>query len=122
MKRSRLAPPVIPSAHLVESETENGKVPRKRVHGLLMVAHTIRIGTGVLDTGGAEWQDEKLRQARFCTPYAPGCEIATSSPCAEVAELADALHSGCSSRQGVEVRVLSSAPILQKIAVKSLFF
>ncbi len=29
---------------------------------------------------------------------------------AEVAELADALHSGCSSRQGVEVRVLSSAP------------
>ena len=32
--------------------------------------------------------------------------------CAEVAELADALHSGCSARQGVEVRVLSSAPIL----------
>lgn len=31
---------------------------------------------------------------------------------AEVAELADALHSGCSSRQGVEVRVLSSAPYL----------
>ncbi len=30
--------------------------------------------------------------------------------CAEVAELADALHSGCSTRQGVEVRVLSSAP------------
>ena len=30
--------------------------------------------------------------------------------CAEVAELADALHSGCSARQGVEVRVLSSAP------------
>ena len=29
---------------------------------------------------------------------------------AEVAELADALHSGCSARQGVEVRVLSSAP------------
>src|SRR5207249_5256308 len=29
---------------------------------------------------------------------------------AEVAELADALHSGCSTRQGVEVRVLSSAP------------
>src|SRR5271157_2451985 len=28
---------------------------------------------------------------------------------AEVAELADALHSGCSARQGVEVRVLSSA-------------
>jgi hypothetical protein len=27
-----------------------------------------------------------------------------------VAELADALHSGCSARQGVEVRVLSSAP------------
>ena len=66
-------------------------------------------GGGALDRGGAEWQDEKLRQARSCTPYAPGCEIATSSPCAEVAELADALHSGCSSRQGVEVRVLSSA-------------
>ena len=31
---------------------------------------------------------------------------------AEVAELADALHSGCSTRQGVEVRVLSSAPIV----------
>jgi hypothetical protein len=31
---------------------------------------------------------------------------------AEVAELADALHSGCSARQGVEVRVLSSAPIV----------
>ena len=62
-----------------------------------------------LTGAGAEWQDETLRQARFCTPYAPGFEIATISPCAEVAELADALHSGCSSRQGVEVRVLSSA-------------
>ena len=69
---------------------------------------------GMLDRGGAEWQDEKLRQARSCTPYAPGCENATSSPCAEVAELADALHSGCSSRQGVEVRVLSSAPYVKK--------
>src|SRR5208283_2581540 len=72
---------------------------------------------GVLDRGGAEWQDKKLRQARSCAPYAPGCEIAISSPCAEVAELADALHSGCSSRQGVEVRVLSSAyqPLLSII-------
>jgi hypothetical protein len=35
---------------------------------------------------------------------------APSIVCAEVAELADALHSGCSARQGVEVRVLSSAP------------
>ncbi len=32
-----------------------------------------------------------------------------SGPRAEVAELADALHSGCSARQGVEVRLLSSA-------------
>ena len=38
--------------------------------------------------------------------------------CAEVAELADALHSGCSSRQGVEVRVLSSAPSVKKIFIK----
>ncbi len=35
---------------------------------------------------------------------------APAKVCAEVAELADALHSGCSARQGVEVRVLSSAP------------
>ena len=34
---------------------------------------------------------------------------------AEVAELADALHSGCSARQGVEVRVLSSAPGLRPL-------
>ena len=34
--------------------------------------------------------------------------------CAEVAELADALHSGCSARKGVEVRVLSSAPLVKK--------
>ena len=31
-----------------------------------------------------------------------------------MAELADALHSGCSARQGVEVRVLSSAPDIKK--------
>ena len=37
---------------------------------------------------------------------------APATVCAEVAELADALHSGCSARQGVEVRVLSSAPDL----------
>jgi hypothetical protein len=33
------------------------------------------------------------------------------STCADVAELADALDSGSSSRKGVEVQVLSSAPI-----------
>src|SRR5579885_90789 len=36
---------------------------------------------------------------------------------AEVAELADALHSGCSTRQGVEVRVLSSAPVSLPVTV-----
>src|SRR5690242_13864686 len=35
-----------------------------------------------------------------------------SPHCAQVAELADALASGASSRKGVEVRVLSWAPIL----------
>ena len=34
-----------------------------------------------------------------------------AQPCADVAELADALDSGSSSRKGVEVQVLSSAPI-----------
>ena len=34
---------------------------------------------------------------------------------AAVAELADALHSGCSARQGVEVRVLSAAPVVCRI-------
>ena len=46
-------------------------------------------------------------------PATIGVAGPTSSPNtrrAEVAELADALHSGCSARQGVEVRVLSSAP------------
>src|SRR5271167_2066177 len=42
----------------------------------------------------------------------PRAWLANSPELAEVAELADALHSGCSARQGVEVRVLSSAPIL----------
>ena len=35
---------------------------------------------GMLDRGGAEWQDEKLRQAQSCTPYAPDCEIAAAVP------------------------------------------
>jgi hypothetical protein len=35
--------------------------------------------------------------------------IASSTHCADVAELADALASGASARKGVEVRVLSSA-------------
>ena len=45
-----------------------------------------------------------------------GCRptAAPATVCAEVAELADALHSGCSARQGVEVRVLSSAPFVKK--------
>ncbi len=64
----------------------------------------------LLDRIGAGWQDEELRKARPCLLYAPDREKATNTACAEVAELADALHSGCSSRQGVEVRVLSSAP------------
>ncbi len=34
-----------------------------------------------------------------------------TAPCAQVAELADALDSGSSARKGVEVRVLSWAPI-----------
>jgi hypothetical protein len=50
------------------------------------------VNAGVSSTGG-RWQ-----------------VAAPSIVCAEVAELADALHSGCSARQGVEVRVLSSAP------------
>ena len=40
----------------------------------------------------------------------PQVEAPANAERAEVAELADALHSGCSARQGVEVRVLSSAP------------
>ncbi len=39
----------------------------------------------------------------------PGHSSSPDPKRAEVAELADALHSGCSARKGVEVRVLSSA-------------
>ena len=35
--------------------------------------------------------------------------------CADVAELADALDSGSSSRKGVEVQVLSSAPRIEVV-------
>ena len=38
----------------------------------------------------------------------------TESWCARVAELADAPASGAGSRKGVEVRVLSRAPLLEE--------
>ncbi|SPE25894.1 hypothetical protein SBA2_270004 [Acidobacteriia bacterium SbA2] len=46
----------------------------------------------------------------------PGRSSSPDQRRAEVAELADALHSGCSARQGVEVRVLSSAPIFRFVS------
>jgi hypothetical protein len=50
---------------------------------------------GALTKPGAEGHNEKATQ---------------SSTCARMAELADALASGASSRKGVEVRVLFRAP------------
>ena len=47
---------------------------------------------------------------RVLRPGGAGPGSSPNTRRAEVAELADALHSGCSARQGVEVRVLSSAP------------
>ena len=59
-----------------------------------------------LTPGGWRWLNRKWK-----VPQKPLYNSALAR-LAEVAELADALHSGCSARQGVEVRVLSSAPIL----------
>ena len=47
--------------------------------------------------------------------YCGGSTACWASLCAEVAELADALASGASSRKGVEVRVLSSALHLARL-------
>ncbi len=56
--------------------------------------------------------DGKMRTVDGPTRVRTRRRLANSPALAEVAELADALHSGCSARQGVEVRVLSSAPFL----------
>ena len=42
-------------------------------------------------------------------------------PCAEVAELADALASGASGRKVVEVQILSSAPPFARDQVRTVF-
>ena len=59
---------------------------------------------------------------RVLRPGGAGPSSSPNTRRAEVAELADALHSGCSARQGVEVRVLSSAPRVQKTPVKPQYF
>ena len=59
---------------------------------------------------------------RVLRPGGAGPGSSPNTRRAEVAELADALHSGCSARQGVEVRVLSSAPEFKKCQQKCVFF
>ena len=58
----------------------------------------------------AQGKDRGWGQAAPATIGVAGRSSSLNTRRAEVAELADALHSGCSARQGVEVRVLSSAP------------
>jgi hypothetical protein len=56
-----------------------------------------------------------LASANLTSERAPE-KIREAQPnCADVAELADALDSGSSSRKGVEVQVLSSAPMKSMI-------
>ena len=63
-----------------------------------------------LDSRGLGWQDDLSPPEPKEMPFCGRAVFCSWSQQAEVAELADALHSGCSARQGVEVRVLSSAP------------
>src|SRR5690348_7455867 len=63
-------------------------------------------------TEGAPDGNMNLQRKRWLLSAESARTVKPRCVSAEVAELADALHSGCSTRQGVEVRVLSSAPIL----------